>query len=80
MCIIVKEKAAMGRTNIVLDDELVAECKAATGIKTTKDVVNQALMELRRRGRQRNLLAFEGKVAWDGDLAEMRRGRTYGLG
>jgi len=38
----------MKRTNIVLDEELVAEAKKATGIKTTRELVDHALRELLR--------------------------------
>ena len=37
------------RTNIELDDKLVAELQKKTGIKTKKDLVDHALRELDRR-------------------------------
>ena len=65
----------MGRTNIVLDDELVAKCQKATGIKTRRDLVDCALRELLRHEHQKKVLELKGNVRWDGDLAAWRRGR-----
>lgn len=66
----------MARTNIVLDDDLVKKAKSVTGITTTKELVHHALHELLRHRQQRKLLDLRGQVAWEGDLARMRRGRT----
>ena len=65
----------MGRTNIVLDDDLVDRAKSLTGIKTIRELVHHALRELVRHKRQRDLLRLRGNVDWEGDLDEMRRGR-----
>jgi len=67
----------MGRTNIVLDDELVARAKEMTGITTTKGVVHHALAELVRHKRQRELLELRGQIEWEGDLDEMRQTRRF---
>jgi len=66
----------MGRTSVVLDDKLVEECQALTRIKTRRALIDYALHEVRRRGRQRRLLELKGSVDWEGDLAEWRAGRT----
>ena len=66
----------MGRTNIVLDDELVEKCQKVTGIKTRRSLIDFALHEVLRRGRQRQLLKLKGAVKWDGDLDQWRQGRT----
>lgn len=66
----------MGRTNVVLDDQLVAECVKATGIKTRRALIDHALHELLRHKRQREVLALKGTVAWDGDLVAWRQART----
>jgi Arc/MetJ family transcription regulator len=65
----------MKRTNVVLDERVVKDCKRLTGIQTTRGVVDHALRELRRIRRQRRILGLEGKVNWRGDLARLRRGR-----
>ncbi|HWZ93964.1 MAG TPA: type II toxin-antitoxin system VapB family antitoxin [Opitutaceae bacterium] len=66
----------MKRTNIVLDEKLVRQGLKTTGIKTCRALVNHALTELVRREKQTGLLALKGRVAWDGNLAAMRRTRT----
>ncbi len=63
------------RTNIVIDDELMREAQAATGLKTKREVVEYALREVVARERRRAILDLRGKVQWEGDLNEMRRGR-----
>jgi Arc/MetJ family transcription regulator len=65
----------MGRTNVVLDDELVKECQKLTGIQTRRALIDFALNEVRRRGRQKRLLKLKGSVGWEGDLAEWRKAR-----
>ena len=65
----------MVRTNVVLDEELVEECQKLTGIGTRRALIDYALHEVRRRGRQRGLLALKGTVKWEGDLAAWREHR-----
>ncbi len=66
----------MKRTNIVLDECLVEEGMALTGIKTCKELVDRALHDFVRRAKQRSLLDLRGKIAWEGNLDEMRESRT----
>jgi Arc/MetJ family transcription regulator len=63
------------RTNIVLDDKLVEEGLKITGLKTKKELVNLALKELVVRAKRKKILEFEGKIKWEGNLEEMRKGR-----
>ncbi len=52
------------RTNIVLDEDLVAEAQSVTGIATKREVVDFALRELvrqRRLGRL-NVLDLAGQI------------------
>lgn len=65
----------MGRTNVVLDDELVERCRKATGIKTRRALIDYALRELLRRERQKRILDLRGAVRWEGDLGRWREGR-----
>ncbi|MFZ1042350.1 MAG: type II toxin-antitoxin system VapB family antitoxin [Anaerolineales bacterium] len=64
------------RTNIVLDDKLIERAQKLTGIKTKREVVQEALRTLillREQGEIRNL---RGKLKWEGNLYEMRLSRT----
>ena len=65
----------MGRTNVVLDDALVDECRKATGIRTRRALIQHALEELLRHERQKKILTLKGKVGWEGDVAAWRRAR-----
>ncbi len=65
----------MGRTSLVLDDELVQECQRVTGIRTRRALVDYALREVLRRGRQRLVLGLKGAIKWDGDLDAWRGAR-----
>ncbi len=65
----------MKRTNVVLDDALVRRGLKATGLKTRRALVQQALQELVRREKQVGLLSLKGGVRWTGNLEAMRRHR-----
>lgn len=65
----------MIRTNVVLDEKLVAKCQKVTGIKTRRALIDYALRELIRLEDQKGVRELRGKVKWEGDLAEWRRGR-----
>jgi len=60
------------RTNIEIDDKLMGDVLKATGLKTKKDVVELGLKTLIRLKKQENIRAMRGKLAWNGDLDEMR--------
>jgi Arc/MetJ family transcription regulator len=64
------------RTNVDIDDELLAEAMRAAGTTTKKATVEAGLRELVRRHRLRKVLELRGGVDWVGDLDEMRSGRT----
>ena len=55
------------RTNIVIDDELMAEAMAATGAKTKREVVEMALHDLVMRHRMRKLKELQGMDLIDPD-------------
>ena len=65
----------MHRTNIELDEKLVKEGMRLFNKKTKKELINFALREVIRREKVKGILALEGKVMWEGDLQEMRKGR-----
>jgi len=60
------------RTNIDIDDKIMQEAMRAGGFKTKKEAVEAALRVLVRQHKQRDILKLFGKVAWEGDLDEMR--------
>jgi Arc/MetJ family transcription regulator len=60
------------RTNIVIDDKLMRDTLRATGLKTKRDAVDQALRTLLRLRRQAELRRLRGKLDWQGDLEAMR--------
>jgi len=66
----------MLRTNIELDEKLVAEAMKLTNLKTKKELVNYALDELVRKIKRKKILDLEGRVEWTGDLSEMRKSRV----
>lgn len=64
------------RTNIDIDDDLLAEAMRVAGTATKKATVEAGLAELIRRHRVRKVRELRGTVRWVGDLDEMRSGRT----
>lgn len=65
------------RTNIDLDDGLIEEAFRLTGMKTKKELINQALKEFIENRRRLNLSDLEGKVEFaEGyDYKRMREGK-----
>ena len=61
------------RTNIVIDDKLMRDTLRATGIKTKREAVELGLRTLLRLRQQEAVRRYRGKLAWEGDLAVMRR-------
>jgi Arc/MetJ family transcription regulator len=64
------------RTNIEIDDALMAEAQKASGQPTKKQTVEQALRLLIRLRQQREVGAAFGKYRWRGNLARSRKGRA----
>ena len=63
------------RTNIEIDDALMAEAQRASGYATKRQTVEHALRLMIRLRRQQEVdLAF-GKYRWQGNLARSRKGR-----
>jgi Arc/MetJ family transcription regulator len=63
------------RTNIVIDDKLMRDALRASGLKTKREAVEEGLRTLLRLKRQEEIRRFRGKLAWKGDLDEMRTDR-----
>jgi Arc/MetJ family transcription regulator len=60
------------RTSIDIDDKLLAEAMAATGLKTKCKVVEAGLRLLARQKRQAGARELFGRVRWEGDLHRER--------
>jgi Arc/MetJ family transcription regulator len=63
------------RTNIDLDEGLVARALLLSGLRTKKELVNMALREFIRKNDQKKILELRGKIQWQGDLKLMRESR-----
>jgi antitoxin ParD1/3/4 len=55
------------RTNIEIDDELMAQAMLAGPYKTKKDAVEAGLKLLARQAAYREILKWRGKLKWEGD-------------
>jgi Arc/MetJ family transcription regulator len=55
------------RTNIVIDEKLMAEAMKAGPFKTKKEAVEAGLRLLARQAAYREILKYEGKLKWEGD-------------
>lgn len=62
------------RTNIDIDDGLMAEAMKITGMSSKKATVEEALRRLIRGHEQLQALEDLWGTGWEGDLDEMRRG------
>jgi Arc/MetJ family transcription regulator len=60
------------RTNIEIDDGVMAELLGRTGLSTKREVVDRALRKLLQLERQKDIRQLRG-IGWDGDLDKMRR-------
>ena len=56
------------RTNIELDDALIAEAMAITGLPTKKATVEEALRRLVRNDRAKKAIESMAGAGWEGDL------------
>jgi Arc/MetJ family transcription regulator len=65
----------MHRTNIELDEKLVKEGMKLFQKRSKKELINFALHELIRWEKAKGILALEGRIKWEGNLREMRKGR-----
>jgi Arc/MetJ family transcription regulator len=60
------------RTNIVIDDKLMAEALKLTGARTKREVVELGLRALIQLKQQERIRGVRGKLRWTGDLERMR--------
>lgn len=63
------------RTNIVIDDKLMADALKLAGIKSKREAVELGLKTLISLRKQETIKKFKGKLKWDGNLNAMRTNR-----
>ena len=61
------------RTNVVIDDELMAAALMASGLKTKPQAIEEGLRLLVRIRRQARVRRLRGKLDGEGSLDDMRR-------
>jgi Arc/MetJ family transcription regulator len=66
------------RTNIEIDDGLMKAALRASGLKTKRAVVQEALKLFIKLRRQKAVDRYFGKLRWEGDLEQSRQGRSIG--
>ncbi|MDL1977907.1 MAG: transcription regulator of the Arc/MetJ class [Desulfobacterales bacterium C00003106] len=60
------------RTNIVINDTLMAEAMKVSALKTKKAVVESGLRLIIQVKKQERIKSLRGKLKWDDDLDKMR--------
>ena len=63
------------RTNIEIDDKLMADTLRVTGLRTKREAVDLGLRTLLRLRKQGEAKALRSKLDWQGDLDALRRDR-----
>jgi len=63
------------RTNIEIDDKLMAEALEVSGAGTKREAVELGLQALVRLKRQAEIRKYRGMLPWEGDLDAMRTDR-----
>jgi Arc/MetJ family transcription regulator len=61
------------RTNVVIDDQLMERALHFSGCRTKRAAIESGLRLLVQHHTQMKLRTLKGKIAWEGDLDEMRR-------
>ncbi len=61
------------RTNIVIDDDLMANAMELSKLKTKRAVVEKGLQLLIQVKKQENIRKLRGKLKWEGNLEQMRQ-------
>ncbi|RZS95897.1 type II toxin-antitoxin system VapB family antitoxin [Cecembia calidifontis] len=60
------------RTNIEIDEDLLAAAMKVTGLKTKKATVEEGLRLIVQLHQQKKIRDLIGKLKWEGDLEKMR--------
>lgn len=62
------------------DESLLKRAKELTGIRTTRQVIHEALETLVLLREQASVRFLRGKLRWEGDLGALREGRSGDIG
>ena len=60
------------RTNVVVDEDLMASALKISGLRTKKDAIEGGLKLLVQVKSRKEIKRFRGKLKWTGNLDEMR--------
>lgn len=67
----------MGRTNIVIDEELIQKAIEITGARSRREAIDIALRRLvDKDSLYQSLRRLSGKLNWEGNLNEWRKRRV----
>lgn len=69
----------MSRTNVDIDDELIARVMRIYGLKTKREAVDFALHKVAERKSPHKLALELHGSGWEGDLEAMRESRVVDL-
>jgi Arc/MetJ family transcription regulator len=72
LCVSNQREIHIMRTNIIIDDGLMAKAMKATGLRTKREAVELGLQTLVRLCEQADIRSLRGSLAWSGDLSDMR--------
>jgi len=61
------------RTTLNIDDDALQAAMSFAQGQTKTEVINEALRRFVRAKRRRQLLQFQGKVEWEGDIDALRK-------
>lgn len=65
----------MGRTNVVVDDQLIERVMQLYGLRTKREAIEFALRSVAGGTDRSAILDLEG-IGWEGDLKKLRRSRV----
>ena len=68
----------MKRVNLMIDEELLAQCVREFEAETDSEAVTAAITEVLRVREVRKIPDYFGKVGWEGDLTDMREDEPPG--
>ncbi len=60
------------RTNILIDDSLMAEVLKVSGAKSKREAVELGLRSLLALKQQERIKQFKGQLKWEGNLEQLR--------